>query len=474
VSLRSRVALAGGGVVLAVLVLASLVLYPSLRAKVHDQQDALLVSAVAQAPSLIIAFKTGADPAPGAPAPAPVQVPTVPVQVGSTWLQLLPDPVVVGPSAGFIAVTGRDVQVALGGRPYFHNAEYNGVRYRVYTARLPQSSVGLKVTTLKVPGALKSTESLSSSGAIVRTAVPLSVIEAPVNRLRALLVLITAAGTLLAVAAGRLTAGRVLRPVRQLTETVEHVTATQDLSARLEARGQDEIARLTRSFADMMAALEESVRSQRRLVADASHELRTPLTSITTNLELLEEGAGVEDPQAPALVRDARTQAQELKVLVNDLIDLARYGRAQTHTEDTRLDLLCERVVKRAAARAPGLVFRTEFAECLVHADPDAVERAVGNLVDNAVKWSPDGGLVEVRVGADGAVTVSDEGPGIPAQDLPHIFDRFYRSPAARAKPGSGLGLAIVRQITETHGGTVCAEPLEQGLRMRMRLPALE
>jgi two-component system sensor histidine kinase MprB len=107
----------------------------------------------------------------------------------------------------------------------------------------------------------------------------------------------------------------------------------------------------------------------------------------------------------------------------------------------------------------------------MVHADPDAVERAIANLVDNAVKWSPDGARVTVGTAADGTLTVTDEGPGIPAADLPFVFDRFYRSPTARALPGSGLGLSIVRQIAETHGGTVTAESLPAGTRMRMRLP---
>ncbi|HEY7487588.1 MAG TPA: HAMP domain-containing sensor histidine kinase, partial [Streptosporangiaceae bacterium] len=253
------------------------------------------------------------------------------------------------------------------------------------------------------------------------------------------------------------------------------VAATQDLTATIEARGRDEIGRLARSFATMMAELDESVQTQRRLVADAAHELRTPLTSLTTNLELLGEGRGLADPQAPGLVADAREQAHELTVLVNDLIDLARYGRTETHTEDVRLDLLARRVVERAADRdGQGPEFRTELAPCLVHADPDALERAVGNLIDNAVKWSPDGGRISVRVEESGCVSVSDEGPGIPAADLPYVFDRFYRSPTARSLPGSGLGLAIVRQIAETHGGSVSAEPLDRGVRLRMSLPAVQ
>jgi two-component system sensor histidine kinase MprB len=249
------------------------------------------------------------------------------------------------------------------------------------------------------------------------------------------------------------------------------VAQTQALSTPIPDGGRDEVGRLARSFGTMMAALDRSVQAQRHLVADASHELRTPLTSLTTNLELLDEEGGTADPQAPALVRAAREQAGELTVLVNDLVELSRQGHVELHTEDTRLDLLAERAVRRAAARATEVRFETALIESPVHADPDAIERAIANLLDNAVKWSPPAGRIRVEV-AEGVVAVSDEGPGIAPDDLPHVFDRFYRSPAARALPGSGLGLAIVRQIAETHGGRVSAEPLPRGVTLRLWLPS--
>ncbi|TJZ96813.1 sensor histidine kinase [Actinacidiphila oryziradicis] len=447
-SLRNRVALAGGTVVLAALVLASLVLYPSIGAKLTQQHDATLVAAVQQAPDTIKAVKVKAATS----GTQPAFFSGLPVDIGSTRLQLLPAPITPGPSPGFIKVGTTDQQVAAGLRePYFQDAEYGGVHYRVYTAPLP-----------------------GSSGALIRAAMPMSAVSAPLGRLKALLIVITLAGGLLAALVARLAAGRVLRPVRRLTETVEHITATQDLTARIEVHGRDEIARLARAFASMTAAVDASVTTQRRLVADASHELRTPLTSLNTNLELLDEGLGVADPQAPELVGAAREQTRELMALVNDLIDLARYGHDSAHTEDTRLDLVALRVAERAAARATGLDIRTELAECLVHGDPDALERAAANLVDNAVKWSPAGGSILVRVSAQGTLTVTDEGPGIPVADLPYVFDRFYRSPTARALPGSGLGLAIVRQIAEKHGGNVAAQaPAGGGTRLCLSLPAL-
>jgi two-component system sensor histidine kinase MprB len=214
----------------------------------------------------------------------------------------------------------------------------------------------------------------------------------------------------------------------------------------------------------MTEALDGSVGAQRRLVADASHELRTPLTSLTTNLELLAENP--EDPASPALLADALDQARELKVLINDLVDLARFGEAAARAEPVRLDLLAEQV-----AESRGVPARTDPA--VLHGDPDALERALANLVDNAVKFSGMRGVAVdlATYGGDAVLEVRDEGPGIPPADLPYIFDRFHRSSAARALPGSGLGLAIVKQIADAHGGRVEAVPVDRGALLRLTLP---
>jgi two-component system sensor histidine kinase MprB len=443
VNLRTRIGLAGGAVVLGALTVVSAVLYPAVASKVRAQTDASLVNGAAAAPDTIIQIKQKLAFSKG------TEFPVEPLNLGSTLLQIIADPAAPNAGGSLAPVDKRDLAVAEGSEPaYFRNLSYRGGQYRVYTALAP-------------PG---------KEGTLIRVARPASDEAATLNRLWLLLVGLTVGGSLGATGAARLAAGRVLEPVRRLTDAVEHVTATQDLTARVPVGGRDEIGRLARSFATMMGALEESVTAQRRLVADASHELRTPLTSLTTNLELLDERGGTTDPQAPFLVHEARDQAHELTVLVNDLVDLSRYGEGETHTEDARLDLLAERVVNRAAARAPAVRFEATLTESQVHADPDAVERAIGNLVDNAIKWSPPGGRVRVVVAA-GEVAVSDEGPGIPVEDLPFVFDRFYRSPTARALPGSGLGLAIVRQIAETHGGRIAAEPLPSGVCLRLSLP---
>jgi len=445
VNLRWRVGLAGGAVVLGTLAAVSAIVYPALTSQLHAQLDAALVEAAKAAPLTLQEIKARLAATQGDGVPAFNK----PLNLGSSLLQVV-DP--ADPAAGgeLAPVDQHDLAVADGtGPPYFREVDYRGQRYRLYT------------TLLSGKGGDRT---------LVRVARPLTEQQATLNRLRLLLVGLTLAGTAGAAAVARLAAGRVLHPVGRLTDAVERVTATQDLTASMPAGGRDEIGRLAGSFAAMMAALDGSVRAQRQLVADASHELRTPLTSLTTNLELLDEPAGTADPQAPALVHAAREQAGELTVLVNDLVELSRYGQVELHTEDTRLDLLAEQAVRRAAARTTAVRFETRLTPTQVRADPDAVERAIGNLLDNAVKWSPPDGRILVAVAA-GEVTVTDDGPGIPAEDLPHIFDRFYRSPTARALPGSGLGLAIVRQIAETHGGRVTAEPQPRGVRLRLSLP---
>jgi two-component system sensor histidine kinase MprB len=431
-SLRTRVAVAVGVVVFCVLAIVAAVIYPAVGANLRGKNDQSLVQVAKEAPTIAGKLK---------------QAGTVGqlVPFGTTQLQILPG-AAVGPTNGFVGITDHDVQVARGNdKPYFHDEAYGSVLYRIYTTQFPDNP-----------------------GVLVRVAQPVSDAASTQTALGWLLFILIPAGAIGAAAVARLAAGRVLRPVGRLTETVERVRATGDLSAPIQTPGRDEISRLGQAFAAMTAALDESAGAQRRLVADASHELRTPLTSLITNLELLAEQP--DDPSVPALAAAALAEAGELRVLVNDLVELARDGQASFHIEDVRLDLIAERVAARAAGRAPGLRYELDFQPTLVLGDPDALERAIGNLVDNALKWSPPDGRIRISA-VGGTVEVSDDGPGIPADDLPYIFDRFYRSAKARALPGSGLGLAIVRRIIDMHHGTVEAIPLEQGVKFRISVP---
>jgi two-component system sensor histidine kinase MprB len=239
------------------------------------------------------------------------------------------------------------------------------------------------------------------------------------------------------------------------------------------AGGTDELSRLGSSFNTMLEALEASQSAQRQLVADASHELRTPLTSLRTNIEVLADAESLSPEDRSKLLGDVVGQLDELTTLVTDLVDLARGDEPELEAEDLRLDLLVSDAVERARRYAGDKRFTVDLEPCLMHGIAARLDRAVSNLLDNALKWSPPGGVIDVKV-SKGVVSVRDRGPGIEPEDIPFVFDRFYRAPAARGLPGSGLGLAIVRQVAESHGGSVSVEaPEGGGARLVLRIPVL-
>jgi two-component system sensor histidine kinase MprB len=283
-------------------------------------------------------------------------------------------------------------------------------------------------------------------------------------------------GVLLAVVLGWLVAQTALVPLNALTATVEDLAETTDVTRRLSPGGPDEMGRLRRAFNRLLEALESSRRAQNQLVVDASHELRTPLTSLRTNLEVIRRVDELSEADRSVLIDDVLVQLGELTDLVGDLAELARGDQMPVRQEPLRLDLLVRDAVGVATThgRAQGVTFDLVAEECWVDADVDRLSRAVGNLLDNARKWSPPGGAVSVLCRA-GEVVVHDHGPGIAAQDLPHVFDRFYRAPSARGLPGSGLGLAIVAQVVKAEGGTIVAavDP-GGGTRMSLQLPTIE
>ncbi|NYI45229.1 two-component system sensor histidine kinase MprB [Nocardioides aromaticivorans] len=286
-------------------------------------------------------------------------------------------------------------------------------------------------------------------------------------------------GVLVAGLAGWTVASNGLRPVRRLTDSVEDIARTEDFTP-MPVEGDDEIARLATAFNHMLLALDASRIRQRQLVADASHELRTPLTALRTNVELLSMSArGDQAVSLPAdardeLLDDVQAQIQELTTLIGDLTALARDEPIRVQVEPVDLADVVDHAVQRVRRRAPGLTFEVFTRPWWVIGEDAELERAVTNLLDNAAKWSPEGGLVTVRL-SDGVLTVDDQGPGIAEADRARIFDRFWRSPDARTMPGSGLGLAIVRQVAERHSGSVHAtENASGGARLVLRLPGRE
>lgn len=263
-------------------------------------------------------------------------------------------------------------------------------------------------------------------------------------------------GMLAAGLAGWLVARNGLRPVRRLTRAAEEIARTEVLEP-LHVEGDDEVARLTVAFNHMLSALEASRGRQRQLVADAGHELRTPLTSLRTNIDLLaqaEARGGLSGDQRTELLDDVQFQIAELTTLIGDLTELARDEPITVALTTVDFDELVLRSVERVRRRGKALQFDVELDQWWMVGEESSLERAVTNLLDNAAKWSPAGGTVTVTL-SNGVLTVADQGPGIDEDDLPHIFERFYRSPKSRTMPGSGLGLAIVRQIITRHGGAV-------------------
>jgi two-component system, OmpR family, sensor histidine kinase MprB len=291
----------------------------------------------------------------------------------------------------------------------------------------------------------------SGTGFALQVGRSLAEVEEILDRLRGQLLLAGLLGIALAAGLGTIVSRRAVRPVDELTRLAEEVATTRDLSRRIGLEQPDEIGRLAAAFDRMLAQLEGARQAQEQLVADASHELRTPLTSLRTNIEVLAELERLGPEDRRQLVDDVVVQLDEFTQLITSLVELARGERPVEVMEPVRLDRLVERVASRYAASGLDLQVTTEPTTITGH--PSRLEQAVGNLLDNARKYAP-GSPVELRVG-DGCLVVRDHGPGIPEEDLPQVFDRFFRSDAARGAAGSGLGLAIVRQIVEDHAGTV-------------------
>jgi two-component system sensor histidine kinase MprB len=433
-SLRRRIALTAAVAVAVAVVLGSLVAYAIVRDTLRGQIDNSL-----RMPPGSISVRQEAP----AGTADPLEAPPIFIQ------RIEGDRIFATPGQQQRLGDPAEVQkVADGSRPpYFDDTHVDGVHVRFFTTRAP-------------------------NGTAIQLARPMTEVDDALSRLRLGLGLLALGGIALAAFLGRWATRHAVRPVTELTETAEHVARTRDLSRRIEAAGDDELARLAASFNTMLGALDESQRAQRQLVADASHELRTPLTSLRTNLEVLGTGREMPAVDRERLRRDLVAQLEELGELVGDLVELARDGEiAGDPAEPLRLDELVAAAVERARRHAPQVGFDVDAEPCVVTGERARLDRAVANLLDNAAKWSPAGGTVEVRL-RDGELTVRDHGPGIAPEDLPHVFDRFYRATAARGRAGSGLGLAIVRQVAERHAGTVRAEAADGGgALLRLALP---
>ncbi len=306
------------------------------------------------------------------------------------------------------------------------------------------------------------TEGIGARGAVM-VARPLTEVNSELSRLALILAVVGAAGIALAAGLGALVARVALAPVRRFTARTEALTAegalrtgNLDLSKRLEVGGKDELGRLADGFNRTLDALERSIGSQRQLVADASHELRTPIASLRANVQVLGEAERLPRAEQESLRKDIVAELDELTALVADVVELARGTVTEGQQDEVRLDDVVSAAIEKAQRRG-GLRFERQLEPTVVTGNAQRIDRAVSNLLDNACKFSPNDGVVEVGLKA-GVLTVRDHGPGFDERDLGHVFDRFYRADRARKLPGSGLGLAIVRQAAEACGGFVEAQ----------------
>ena len=453
ITLRRRLTIASAIAVAVSIALAAIAAYFVVRGELRSQVDSDLRDLAAQtsvAPPLTARRRTGDGdvihrrvlPTPplgiGAPSPRPVpgqgrrpglvlSLPEPPPGGATGYTQLVTaDGSVLRPrDAAPLPFDERTLTVARGDSgDFFEDVVLGGTHLRVLTTQVRR-------------------------GEALQIARSLDDVDSTLDRVALILATLGAGGILLAALIGLAVTRTALLPVSRLSAAAEDVTETRDLSRRIKGEGDDEIGRLVRSFNAMMAALEDSLASQRRLVADASHELRTPLTSLRTNIETLSRANGIPPDQRARVFDDLVEQLDELGALVGNVVELARDGEDAEEVETVRLDRLVADMISRFRSRGR---FEADLRETEIQASPQRLERAVRNLLDNAVKWSPPGAPIEVSL-VEGVLSVRDHGPGIPEEELPLVFDRFHRAPGARGMPGSGLGLAIVRQVAEAGGG---------------------
>jgi two-component system sensor histidine kinase MprB len=435
VSFRARLTIAAAAAVAIAIALASGLVYVLVRDQLRGEVESTLEDRAALVTSGPLTVRRGPNGS------RVLETPYRGLEQGDVFLQAVdaegnvarPDPRQVA-----FPVTDEIRQAAAeGGDPFFTDAVIEGTH----------------VLQLVVP---------VGDGYVLQLVRPLEEVDRLLDRIGLVLILVSLVGIAAAAAFGALVARTALRPVTRLTREAELVAETRDLSHRIGLQGNDELARLGASFDTMLAALDESQQQQRQLVADASHELGTPLTSIRTNVEVLARRSDLTPEAREALLDDLVGQLGEMSGLVTGLVELASESPDELELGDVQLDELVEEAVARAARLAPQITFTSALEPCVVRGVPGRLERAVANVLDNAVKWSEPGATVEVSV-AHGTVAVRDHGPGIAEEDVPHIFDRFYRSAHARAMPGSGLGLAIVKRVVDEHGGTAAVAPADGG-----------
>jgi two-component system, OmpR family, sensor histidine kinase MprB len=457
ISFRTRLGILVAAAVGVTVALASLASYLAVSHQLFSQVDSSLVSELSNLPQPSPAC--GGDPT----CLDPSTVGRYLSRYGGGYLQVVDGQQdVIYPTSGSgptFPVSQSEAALASTNRYNIQTVTYDGQTYRVIT----EGGYGQYGSDVDLPLAVQIFRNVSD-------------IEHTLSDLRLILWLVTIGGVVVAVGLGYLIGKTTMRPVARLTAAAEHVAATQDLDATIEEQGDDELARLARSFNAMLAALATSRQQQRQLISDAGHELRTPLTSLRTNIEVLMRVRDLPEGDRNELMADVNAQLEELTTLIGDVVDVAREDERQADPIEFRLDNVVDHAIERARRRAPSVSFEARLTPGSVRGNPALLERAVLNILDNAAKWSPQGGIVTVWLQRLDRWTldIRDQGPGIDANDLPHVFERFYRAESARSMSGSGLGLAIVRKVITDHGGSVTAScPPGGGTLLHIELPTV-
>jgi two-component system sensor histidine kinase MprB len=449
-ALRHRLTLLAAVTVGVTVVLVAIVAYLVLRNELRGQVDDALTAQYTQVQRSARGEQFGPQLGSGAPAPSLREGgPSGPIQL------IAPGGAVIYHSPGDLTVPVDDADRAIA-----NGAGQHVVRRDIRSA----DGVHLRVLTVAFP-----------DGGAIQLARSLANVDATLGRLQLVLILLCAGGTLLAAFFGRLFGRQVIQPVSELTAAAEHITQTDDLGRRIEVRSDDEVGQMAQRFNGMLDALErsrraldDSVHSQRQLVADASHELRTPVTSLRTNIEvLLTEGGELAADDRTRLLEDVRAETEELTALITDVIELARGDEPLQGVDDVQFDDVVAEAVARARRRRPRTTFDADLEPTVVEGLSERLGRAVDNLLDNAAKHAPQDSVVHVVL-RDGELTVRDHGPGIPAELRSNLFSQF----AVGGAEGVGLGLWIVRKLAEAHGGRAVAEHRDPGVAMVVTFPA--
>jgi two-component system sensor histidine kinase MprB len=449
VNLRMRIVAAAGVAVALAVVVVAVSLYLAVRSDLRGQIDESL-SQRAQ-------IFASSVPLPGAPGTFELRRPPQGARAPAGFPKAI-QPARFGGATGYVqfvsAAGAVDAPRGQGSTPQIapdarDRAIASSGRGRALSDRTVKGT-HLRVLTLGTTRAA-ATKGASATRGAVMIARPLAEVDNELNRILLILLIVGVAGVALAAMLGALVARTALAPIVRFTRRTESLAGELNLSERLQVSGGDELERLATSFNTTLDALQGALTAQRQLIADASHELRTPIASLRANIQTLEEAERLPHAEQLRLRADIVQELDELTALVGDVVELARGSRAESELEDVRVDEVVGDAIARTRRRGE-LRIEADLQPTVVRGEADRISRAVSNLLDNARKWSPPEGLVEVTL-SDGVLTVRDHGPGFAPGEAAKVFERFYRAEDARQLPGSGLGLAIVRQAAEAHDG---------------------